>query len=146
MRHFKSLIFDSLSIAESLITTLSTTDGETPEFNRRSTNSVLSVFAAKWRGVRPTLSTTDGEIPDFNRRSTDSVLSVSAAKWRGVRPLCCQSLLQSDASFYSRNRKCKDLWHCENKNLMETINSLNRLICYKEWRKYQTCGVNYLIK
>ena len=35
-------------------------------------------------------------------------------------------------------------------NLMETINSLNRLICYKEWRKYQMCRMassfNCLIK
>ena len=31
---------------------------------------------------------------------------------------------------------------------MSAINSLNRLICYKEWRKYQACHVafsfNYL--
>ncbi len=26
-------------------------------------------------------------------------------------------------------------------DLMAAINSLNRLICYKEWRKYQTCRV-----
>jgi hypothetical protein len=75
MRHFKSLIFDSLSFAEGLITSLSTRDSEAPDFNRRSTNSV---------------------------------------------------------------------------NLMAAINSLNRLICYKEWRKYQTCrvasSVNCLIK
>ena len=35
-------------------------------------------------------------------------------------------------------------------NMMAAINSLNRLICYKEWRKYQTCRVassfNYLIE
>ena len=34
-------------------------------------------------------------------------------------------------------------------DLMATINSLNILICYKEWRKYETCRVaccfNYLI-
>ena len=47
MRHFKSLIFDSLSFGEGLITTLSTADGEAPDFNRRSTNSVLPVSAAK---------------------------------------------------------------------------------------------------
>jgi hypothetical protein len=28
-------------------------------------------------------------------------------------------------------------------DLMAAINSLNRLICYKEWRKYQTCRVAY---
>ena len=51
--HFKSLIFDSLSFAEDLITSLSTTDGEAPDFNRSSTNSVLPVSAAEWRGVWP---------------------------------------------------------------------------------------------
>ena len=52
-RHLKSLIFDSLSFTEGLITTLSTIDGEAPAFNRRSTNSVLPVIAALWRGVWP---------------------------------------------------------------------------------------------
>ena len=52
-RHFKSLIFDSLSFAEGLITSLSTTDGKAPDFNRRSTNSVSPVIAALWRGVWP---------------------------------------------------------------------------------------------
>jgi hypothetical protein len=37
--HFKSLIFDCLSLSEGLITTLSTTDGEAPDFNRSSTTS-----------------------------------------------------------------------------------------------------------
>jgi hypothetical protein len=36
------------------------------------------------------------------------------------------------------------------KMLMAAINNLNRLICYKEWRKYQVCRVassfKYLIK
>ena len=45
-RHLKSLIFDSLSFTEGLITILSTIDGETPAFNRRSTNSVSPVIAA----------------------------------------------------------------------------------------------------
>ena len=45
-RHLKSLIFDSLSFTEGLITTLSTIDGEAPAFNRRSTNSVLPVSIA----------------------------------------------------------------------------------------------------
>ena len=52
-RHLKSLIFDSLSFTEGLITSLFNTDGEAPDFNRRSTNSVSSVCAAKWRGVWP---------------------------------------------------------------------------------------------
>jgi hypothetical protein len=52
-RHLKSLIFDSLSFTEGLITALSTTDGEAPAFNRMSTNSVSPVCAAKWRGVWP---------------------------------------------------------------------------------------------
>jgi hypothetical protein len=52
-RHLKSLIFDSLSFTEGLITALSTTDGEAPAFNRMSTNCVLPVLAAKWRGVWP---------------------------------------------------------------------------------------------
>jgi hypothetical protein len=52
-RHLKSLIFDYLSFAEGLITALSTTDSEAPAFNRMSTNSVLSIHAAKWRGVWP---------------------------------------------------------------------------------------------
>ena len=38
----------------------------------------------------------------------------------------------------------------QKKMFMAAINSLNRLICYKEWRKYQTCRVassfNCLIK
>ena len=46
-RHLNSLIFDFLSFTEGLITSLSTTDGEAPDFNRRSTNSVLPVSAAK---------------------------------------------------------------------------------------------------
>ena len=45
-RQLKSLIFVSLSFTESLITTLSTTDGEALAFNRRSTNFVLPLFAA----------------------------------------------------------------------------------------------------
>jgi hypothetical protein len=52
-RHLKRLIFDSLSFTDSLITALFTTDGEAPAFNRMSTNSVLPVHAAKWRGVWP---------------------------------------------------------------------------------------------
>jgi hypothetical protein len=52
-RHLKSLISDSLSFTECLITILSTTDGEAPDFNRRSTTSVLPANAAKWRGVLP---------------------------------------------------------------------------------------------
>ena len=44
--HWKSLIFDSLSFTECLITTLSTTDGEAPDFNRRSTISILPNIAA----------------------------------------------------------------------------------------------------
>ena len=52
-RHLKSLIFDSLSFTEGLITALFTTDGEAPAFNRMSTNSVLPVLAAKWRSVWP---------------------------------------------------------------------------------------------
>jgi hypothetical protein len=52
-RHLKSLIFDYLNFAEGLITIMSNTDGEAPDFNRRSTNSFLPVFAAKWRGVWP---------------------------------------------------------------------------------------------
>jgi hypothetical protein len=52
-RHLKSLIFVSLSFTEGLITILSTTDGEAPAFNRRSTNSVLPLSAALWRGVWP---------------------------------------------------------------------------------------------
>ena len=43
-RHLKSLIFDSLSFSESLITSLSTTDGEAPAFNRMST-SIISPFS-----------------------------------------------------------------------------------------------------
>jgi hypothetical protein len=38
----------------------------------------------------------------------------------------------------------------EKYDLMAAINNLNRLICYKEWRKYQVCRVassfKYLIK
>ena len=45
--HSKSLIFDSLSFTGSLITSLSTTDGEAPDFNRRPTTSVLPPTAAK---------------------------------------------------------------------------------------------------
>jgi hypothetical protein len=52
-RHLKSLIFDYLSFTDCLITALSTTNGDAPDFNRRSTNSVLPVFAAVWRGVWP---------------------------------------------------------------------------------------------
>ena len=52
-RHLKSLIFDSLSFTEGLITSLSTTDGEAPAFNRMSTNSVSQYSDAKWRGVWP---------------------------------------------------------------------------------------------
>ena len=52
-RQLKSLIFVSISFTEGLITSLSTTDGEAPAFNRRSTNSVSALFAAKWRGVWP---------------------------------------------------------------------------------------------
>jgi hypothetical protein len=44
-----------------------------------------------------------------------------------------------------------DLYDATKKyDFMAAINSLHRLICYKEWRKYQTCHVassfNYLIK
>ena len=46
-RHLKSLISDSLSFTECLITILSTTDGEAPDFNRRSTTSVLPTNAAE---------------------------------------------------------------------------------------------------
>jgi hypothetical protein len=46
-RHLKSLIFDSLSFTEGLITALPTTDGEAPAFNRMSTISVLALCAAK---------------------------------------------------------------------------------------------------
>jgi hypothetical protein len=52
-RHLKSLIFDSLSFSEGLITSLSTTDGEAPAFNRMSTISVSQFFTAEWRGVLP---------------------------------------------------------------------------------------------
>ena len=45
--------FVSLSFTEGLITTLFTTDGEAPAFNRMSTNSVSSLAAALWRGVWP---------------------------------------------------------------------------------------------
>jgi hypothetical protein len=38
----------------------------------------------------------------------------------------------------------------KNNYLMAAINNLNRLICYKKWRKHQTCHVascfNYLIE
>jgi hypothetical protein len=52
-RHLKNLIFDSLSFTEGLITSLSTTDGEAPAFNRMSANSVWPFPAAKWSGVWP---------------------------------------------------------------------------------------------
>jgi len=52
MRHLKSLIFDCLSSTEGLITSLSTTDGEAPAFNRRSTTAVLPSHAAQCRGVQ----------------------------------------------------------------------------------------------
>jgi hypothetical protein len=45
-RYFKSLIFDCLSFTECLITLLFTTDGEAPDFNRRSTTSVCPNLAA----------------------------------------------------------------------------------------------------
>ena len=45
-RHWKILIFDYLSFTEGLITTLSTTHGEAPNFNRRSTTSVLANLTA----------------------------------------------------------------------------------------------------
>ena len=45
-RHCKSLIFDCLNFTEGLITSLSTTDREAPDFNRRSTTSVLPSSAA----------------------------------------------------------------------------------------------------
>jgi hypothetical protein len=51
--HLKSLIFDCLSFIESVITLLFTTDREAPDFNRRSTISVLSFTIAQWRGVWP---------------------------------------------------------------------------------------------
>jgi hypothetical protein len=50
-RHLKSLIFDSLNFTECLITTLSTTDGEAPASNKRSTISVLSNLTASWENV-----------------------------------------------------------------------------------------------
>jgi hypothetical protein len=43
-RHVESLIFDCLSFTEGLITLLSTTDREAPDFNRRSTNSDLPIY------------------------------------------------------------------------------------------------------
>jgi hypothetical protein len=46
-RHLKSLIFDCLSFTEGLITSLSTTDGEAPAFNRRLTTSVSPSPAAQ---------------------------------------------------------------------------------------------------
>ena len=45
--HLKSLIFDCLSFTESVITLLFTTDREAPDFNRRSTISVLSFTIAQ---------------------------------------------------------------------------------------------------
>jgi hypothetical protein len=47
------LIFDWLSFTEGLITSLFTTDREAPDFNRRSTISVLPFIAAVWRSVWP---------------------------------------------------------------------------------------------
>ena len=44
--HLKSLIFDCLSFTEGLITSLSTTDRDAPDFNRRSTTSELPLAAA----------------------------------------------------------------------------------------------------
>jgi hypothetical protein len=42
------------------------------------------------------------------------------------------------------------LYNQKKYDLMAAINSLNRLICYKGWRKYQTCRMassfNFLIK
>ena len=52
-RHLKSLIFDSLSFSEGLITSLSTTDGEAPAFNRMSTTIISPISTAEWRGVLP---------------------------------------------------------------------------------------------
>ena len=46
MHHLKSLIFDCLSFTEGLITSLSSTDREAPDFNRRS-----SFFANDFQGV-----------------------------------------------------------------------------------------------
>jgi hypothetical protein len=53
MRYLNSLIFECLSFTEGLITSLFSTDREAPDFNRRSTTSVLPSHAAKWRGVSP---------------------------------------------------------------------------------------------
>jgi hypothetical protein len=44
--HLKGLIFDCLSFTEGLITSLSTTGGEAPAFNSRSTTSVWPSLAA----------------------------------------------------------------------------------------------------
>ena len=46
-RHLKSLIFDSLSFSEGLITSLSTTDGEAPAFNRMSTTIISPISTAE---------------------------------------------------------------------------------------------------
>ena len=45
-RYLKSLIFECLSFTEGLITSLLTTDGEAPDFNRRSTTTILPRLAA----------------------------------------------------------------------------------------------------
>jgi len=50
-RRLKGLISDSLSFTEGLITLLSTSDGDAPNFNRRSTTSMLPLHAASGRGV-----------------------------------------------------------------------------------------------
>jgi hypothetical protein len=54
-------------------------------------------------------------------------------------------------SHYTPETKNVEIYNVTNKyDLMPAINSLNRLICYKEWRKYQACRVtssfNYLIE
>ena len=45
-RHLKRLIFDSPSFTEGIITWAFATDGEAPDFNRRSTTSALLFVAA----------------------------------------------------------------------------------------------------
>jgi hypothetical protein len=47
--HLKSLIFDCLSLSGGLINSLSTTDREAPDFNSRSTTSVLSFIAVNYQ-------------------------------------------------------------------------------------------------
>jgi hypothetical protein len=46
-RHLRSFIFDCLSFTEGLFTTLSSTNREAPDFNRRYTISVSPIDAAE---------------------------------------------------------------------------------------------------